>query len=565
MYFQYNERNYEFDDSTGKIKANRNCFKYRFIIFRYLTNPLYFPLMLAIILFILTLDSFKKYDTSLFFSDIFKKASSIDPQTHNFFEATETNLDFYKKINNYISPNHEPIGFQNDKLKRLRTEPGSPPIISDPGIFSLDNTNEKIEIPNKYHGFSRFFNFIITLGGIFSKNDVPKRQIYIILGNSPNIGIEREISCEDWLIEKISIINKKSYANRHNYQLIYQNSNNDLNSLIKERILDSVASHQKRYQHENREGWERFDIIRQAMKIHSYNDPRIEEWYWYLDLQTLIMHPERSIEEVIFSNIEKASDTGNFLYNSDSLDDVTDKDLTWSSLAYRRDLSRSDLDPDSSKHQDIDLILSEDCFGISLNSFFIRRSKWSELLLDTLWEPVMYRQMHLEWNKLKRKDMPNNYEFSLNKGDEILGSFQGNPSEMEERNCLEYFLNTQAWLRTRTIVLPAKIFSSLSEDSCVIDSAKSLDLIDIDMDDELIDALLDSSHLDLQLILENLSNNPKNSKINELKKRLSDLHYQNSDFIYNFAACRSGCDNRVKSALSWYKSIHDKHLFDDLY
>lgn len=45
----------------------------------------------------------------------------------------------------------------------------------------------------------------------------------------------------------------------------------------------------------------------------------------------------------------------------------------------------------------IDLILSQDCSGFNLGSFFVRRSSWSDRLLDIWWDPVMYEQKHMEW------------------------------------------------------------------------------------------------------------------------------------------------------------------------
>lgn len=566
-YEEDNEK--EFNDSTGKFKKPSNNSFLNRLYTKYFNNSFSLPFILALILLVLSLDSFSFDNDDSILSKIFWNSNSIDPLTYDFFAQTNKNLKLYEKINNYISPNHEPIGFDNENFKRFRTEPGSPPFISNPGIYPSNNLNRKnnddlINLSNnsnQFKGFKGFLYYLLTFGGNLIPNSLPKRQIYIILGSSPNIGIEKELSRGDWLTEKISIINKKAYAKRHNYKLVFQNSFNDPNDIIRANSLDSLSAHQKRYQHENREGWERFDAIRQIMRTHTFNNPKVEEWYWYLDLHTLIMQPERSIEEVVFSIIEKASRTGAFLYNSDNLDDVKDKDLTWSNLAYKREFSRFDVDPETSKltHKDIDLILTEDCYGINLSSFLIRRSKWSELLLDMLWEPVMYRQMHLNWNKLERKDLPHNYGFSLNEGEEKKENFNGSPAEIEERNCLEYFLSTQAWLRTRTAVLPTRVFNSISNDSCVIDPEKTLDLIDMEMDDDLIDALLGSDDLDLLVIKEKLSANVMNNKFKVL-----DLHYEPSDFLYSFAACRWGCENRVKDAMVWYKDIHKKQIFDDL-
>jgi len=45
----------------------------------------------------------------------------------------------------------------------------------------------------------------------------------------------------------------------------------------------------------------------------------------------------------------------------------------------------------------IDVIISQDCGGFNLGSFFVRRSAWSDRLLDIWWDPVLYEQMHMSW------------------------------------------------------------------------------------------------------------------------------------------------------------------------
>lgn len=45
----------------------------------------------------------------------------------------------------------------------------------------------------------------------------------------------------------------------------------------------------------------------------------------------------------------------------------------------------------------IDVILSQDCGGFNLGSFFVKRSPWSDRLLDIWWDPVLYEQKHMEW------------------------------------------------------------------------------------------------------------------------------------------------------------------------
>ena len=47
--------------------------------------------------------------------------------------------------------------------------------------------------------------------------------------------------------------------------------------------------------------------------------------------------------------------------------------------------------------QSIDLIITQDCSGFNLGSFFTRRSEFTERLFDIWWDPVLYEQKHMEW------------------------------------------------------------------------------------------------------------------------------------------------------------------------
>ena len=49
------------------------------------------------------------------------------------------------------------------------------------------------------------------------------------------------------------------------------------------------------------------------------------------------------------------------------------------------------------RSQSIDMIISQDCGGFNLGSFFMRRSAFSERLSDLWWDPVLYEQKHMEW------------------------------------------------------------------------------------------------------------------------------------------------------------------------
>ena len=49
------------------------------------------------------------------------------------------------------------------------------------------------------------------------------------------------------------------------------------------------------------------------------------------------------------------------------------------------------------KMDSINLIVPQDCGGFNLGSFFVRRSVWTDRLLDIWWDPVGYEQKHMEW------------------------------------------------------------------------------------------------------------------------------------------------------------------------
>lgn len=100
---------------------------------------------------------------------------------------------------------------------------------------------------------------------------------------------------------------------------------------------------------------------------------------------------------------------------------------------YLDDLSRSptgDRDPSS-----IQMILSQDCAGFNLGSFLVRRSIWTDRLLDALWDPVMYEQKHMGW-------------------------------EHKEQDALEYLYSTQPWIRSNVAFLPQRHINSFPPGAC---------------------------------------------------------------------------------------------------
>jgi len=89
-----------------------------------------------------------------------------------------------------------------------------------------------------------------------------------------------------------------------------------------------------------------------------------------------------------------------------------------------------DGDPNS-----INLIIPQDCGGFNLGSFFIRRSQWTDQLLDIWWDPVGYEQKHMEW-------------------------------EHKEQDALEYLYKNQPWIRASMAFIPQRKINSFPPGAC---------------------------------------------------------------------------------------------------
>lgn len=83
----------------------------------------------------------------------------------------------------------------------------------------------------------------------------------------------------------------------------------------------------------------------------------------------------------------------------------------------------------------VNLILPQDCSGFNLGSFFVRRSDWTDRLLDVWWDPVMYEQKHMEW-------------------------------EHKEQDALEQLYTTQPWIRKQTAFIPQRMINSFPTGAC---------------------------------------------------------------------------------------------------
>lgn len=255
-------------------------------------------------------------------------------------------------------------------------------------FLQINSTVQKIIIA----GFTLAFLSLFTTVPFVPHFRQKGPNVVIILAANEGGGVLKWKGPQEWSIERSSISNKKNYAKRHGYGLT---------------IKDMTVK--KRYSHEWRESWEKVDIMKQTMR--QYPDA---DWFWWLDLHTFIMEPQISLESHFLNNLENA----------------TYRNLeTFNPLDLETDLPYTDYT------QPIDLIITQDCGGFNLGSFLMRRSSWSEMLLDIWWDPAMYEQMHMQW-------------------------------EHKEQDALETLYSVSPWIRERTAFLPLRKINAFPPGAC---------------------------------------------------------------------------------------------------
>ncbi|KAF4490545.1 putative alpha-1,6-mannosyltransferase MNN10 [Colletotrichum fructicola Nara gc5] len=226
----------------------------------------------------------------------------------------------------------------------------------------------------------------------------------IILAANIGGGVMEWKGAREWAIERDSVRNKKKYAYRWGYDL---------------EIVD--MSTKKRYAHEWRESWEKVDFVRHAFRKY----PKAE-WVWWLDLNTYVMELSYPLQNHIFNDISKHVYRDINEYNPLNISHpFTDP--------YLDEESRSPVG--DGKSDSVNLILSQDCSGFNLGSFFVRRSAWADRMLDIWWDPVAYEQKHMEW-------------------------------EHKEQDALEQMYTTQPWIRKHTAFLPQRMINSFPPGAC---------------------------------------------------------------------------------------------------
>lgn len=87
------------------------------------------------------------------------------------------------------------------------------------------------------------------------------------------------------------------------------------------------------------------------------------------------------------------------------------------------------------KPSSINLIVPQDCSGFALGSFLVRRSRWTDRLLDIWWDPVLYEQRHMQWDN-------------------------------KEQNVLEHLYSTQPWIRPHVAFIDNRRINAFPPGAC---------------------------------------------------------------------------------------------------
>lgn len=259
-----------------------------------------------------------------------------------------------------------------------------PPNLLDRYLYGNGEGDGKVDPTQYMSWWSRIFHKLTNW------HSEPK--IVIILAANEGGGVLKWKNEQDWAIERLSIDNKKSYAKKHGYGLT---------------IKDLTVA--KRYSHEYREGWQKVDILRQTMREFPN-----AEWFWWLDLDTLIMEPQFSLEEHIFNQLENVTSRTLLQFNP---------------LNIPLDIPYVDYS------EELNLLITQDCGGFNLGSFLIKNTEWSHMLLELWWDPVLYEQKHMYW-------------------------------EHKEQDALEALYASQGWIRSRVGFLPLRSINSFPPGAC---------------------------------------------------------------------------------------------------
>ena len=160
--------------------------------------------------------------------------------------------------------------------------------------------------------------------------------------------------------------------------------------------------------------------------------------FWWLDLNTFIMEPSISLQKHIFNQLETSTYRDINHYNPLNISHPPSDEF----LDSVSSSSTSDDAADS-----IDMIIPQDCSGFNLGSFFLRRSAWTDRLLDIWWDPVLYEQKHMEW-------------------------------EHKEQDALEHLYTSQPYLRSHIAFVEQRMVNSFPPGACEVPDKEGDEALD---------------------------------------------------------------------------------------
>lgn len=143
-------------------------------------------------------------------------------------------------------------------------------------------------------------------------------------------------------------------------------------------------------------------------------------------MNTFIMEPSYSLQSHIFSDLANNVYRDINVYNPLNLTHPPETDFL--------DLVARSPTGDNLTSS-IDIIIPQDCDGFNLGSFFVRRSPFTDRLLDMWWDPVLYEQKHMDW-------------------------------EHKEQDALEHLYASQPYMRTHFSFIPQRKINSFPPGAC---------------------------------------------------------------------------------------------------
>jgi mannan polymerase II complex MNN10 subunit len=152
----------------------------------------------------------------------------------------------------------------------------------------------------------------------------------------------------------------------------------------------------------------------------------LSDRFWWLDLNTFIMEPSISLQKHIFNSLDKQVYRDINVYNPLNMTHPPE-------TKFLDPVARSTTGDNLTSS--IDIIIPQDCDGFNLGSFFVRRSPFTDRLLDMWWDPVLYEQKHMEW-------------------------------EHKEQDALEHLYASQPYLRTHFAFIPQRKINSFPPGAC---------------------------------------------------------------------------------------------------